>query len=359
MKPKFLLCLALVLSGGLLLLYALSFGPVIRFYGANGHTGGAFLPAWVRTVYQPLNRTPEPLAGVLNRYTEWWVNNVPDSTNTAPWKTIIDAQLLKASDLVVVGRVIATKDLKETNQLNGFNGTFCEVETIFKATDVLKGMPANDRIVLHHYRFENGFKQPPSMPKLAKLNPNTTNEYLLYLVNEGPNQYAPASGQAEALSSIRPAPDLFPMFQFRVLASIADADPSISHPISVRVPTKLKSERTPEMLSVEIDTNSFESTNLMVGTNMVTGSDNCLYVYPIDAPRPSQAKVESISGIDCLIGGVFHETDLDGIPVPGKKYVVEADLIIFETDIPPQHMWEPYGKNYKVLWRRTLTQTVE
>ena len=85
------------------------------------------------------------------------------------------------------------------------------------------------------------------------------------------------------------------------------------------------------MLSVEIDTNSFESTNLMVGTNMVTGSDNYLYVYPFGAPRPLQAKVESISGVDCLIGGVFHKTDLDGIPKAGKKYVVEADLIIFET----------------------------
>ncbi len=360
MKLKFLLGLALVLIGGLLLLYALSFGPVLRFYGANGHTGGAFLPAWVRTVYQPLMRTPEPLAGVLNRYEEWWTENVPDSTNAVPWKTIIDASLFKTSDLVVVGRVMATKNLTETNQLNGVPGTYCEVETIFKITDVLKGMPANDRIVLHHYQFENGLKQPPNLPKLANLNPKSTNDYLLYLVKDGPNRYAPASGQSEALSSIRPAPDLFPLFDFPVLAPIADADPSIRHPISVRVPTKLRIERTMGMLSVEIDTNSFESTNLMVGTNMVTGSDNCLYVYPFGAPRPSQAKVESMSGIDCFIGGIFHETDLDGIPAPGKKYEVEADLTIFETDIPPQHMWCPSGgKKYKVLWRQTLKQTVE
>jgi hypothetical protein len=227
-------------------------------------------------------------------------------------------------------------------------------------TDVLKGMPANDRILLHHYRFGDDSKQPPNIPKLVNFNPNSTNEYLLYLVKDEPNRYAPASGQAQLLCSIKPAPDLFKLgYWFPVLAPIADVDPSIRHPISVRVPTTLKIERTPDMLSVEIDTNSFESTNLMVGTNMVTGSDNYLYVYPFGAPRPLQAKIESISGVDCLIGGVFHKTDLDGIPKAGKKYVVEADLIIFETDIPPQHMWEPYGKNYKVLWRRTLTQAAE
>jgi hypothetical protein len=43
-----------------------------------------------------------------------------------------------------------------------------------------------------------------------------------------------------------------------------------------------------------------------------------------------------------------------------QKYVVEMDLTVFETDIPPQHMWHPQGsKNYKVLWQRTLRQTVE
>jgi hypothetical protein len=64
-------------------------------------------------------------------------------------------------------------------------------------------------------------------------------------------------------------------------------------------------------------------------------------------------------GLDFNLGVDYWHTKQDGIPVPGKKYVVEIDLTAFETDIPPQHDWEPHGKNYKVLWQRTLIQSVE
>lgn len=30
--------------------------------------------------------------------------------------------------------------------------------------------------------------------------------------------------------------------------------------------------------------------------------------------------------------------------------MVEEDISIFETDIPPQHMWMPTSNSYKVLW---------
>ena len=39
-----------------------------------------------------------------------------------------------------------------------------------------------------------------------------------------------------------------------------------------------------------------------------------------------------------------------GIPVPGKSYVIEYDVTVFETDIPAQHFWNPVSKKYKVLW---------
>src|SRR5476649_2186615 len=60
---------------------------------------------------------------------------------------------------------------------------------------------------------------------------------------------------------------------FPYFPPITNADPTILHQISVRVPTRLKVERTTDTLSVTIDadTNSFESTNLMIGTNMVVG----------------------------------------------------------------------------------------
>ena len=41
----------------------------------------------------------------------------------------------------------------------------------------------------------------------------------------------------------------------------------------------------------------------------------------------------------------------DGIPAAGMRYIVEHDIILFETDVPAQHMWSPrvgYGETMSV-----------
>jgi hypothetical protein len=285
-----------------------------------------------------------------------------------------EAELMKASDLVVIAQPISTKALDETNLLGysstkSFRSRFRGVETMFKVLDVFKGMPRNDRIVLHHYREELEWYReelewgcPPNGPSFISFKAGTTNQYLLYLVKDGPNRYAPVTGQIDPELSVKSATDL-PVglrFSFPHRPPIADINPSICQPISVRVPTKLKVERTVDWLSVGIDTNSFVSTNLMVGTNMVTGSDNWLYVYPVGGARPRQAQTGNMtSNTKCLIEGIW-QTAQNGIPVAGQKYIVEADCTIFETDIPPQHMWCPWGsEKYKVLWHQTLKQIVQ
>src|ERR1035437_3940595 len=277
-----------------------------------------------------------------------------------------DAELMEASDLVVVGQPIKVKDLDETNSLGWFQSEsfrpkFRGVETTFKISNVPKGMPANDQIVLHHYRFETKWGSPANGPSFVSFTPDGTNEYLLYLIKDGMNRYAPAAGQIDpGLSIKKPAPDSPQLgYLFALLPLIADADPSIRHPVSVRVPTRLKIERTADTLSVEIDTNSFESTNFTIGTNMVTGVQSKVYVYTEGQPRPANGGY-GLGGTDFNLGTSFWHTKREGIPLPGKKYVVELDLTIFETDIPSQHMWRPQGsKNYKVLWQRTLKHTVE
>jgi hypothetical protein len=140
---------------------------------------------------------------------------------------------------------------------------------------------------------------------------------------------------------------------------LTNINPSVTHPVSVRVPTKLKIERTADMLSVTISTNGFESTNLMVGTNMVTGVESELYIYPTGELRPTNCMVMGLGGLDFYQGKSFWHTKPDGIPQAGKTYIVEMDLKAFETDIPSQHMWMPWGKNYKVLWRRTLKEIIK
>lgn len=119
-----------------------------------------------------------------------------------------DAELMEASDLVVVGQPIKVKDLDESNSLGWDKSigwaqlTFRGVETTFKVSDVLKGMPATDQIVLHHYRFEK--VHPPNGPNLIDFIPGDTNRYLLYLINDGTNRYAPAAGQIDPV--VRPPP---------------------------------------------------------------------------------------------------------------------------------------------------------
>lgn len=92
---------------------------------------------------------------------------------------------------------------------------------------------------------------------------------------------------------------------------------------------------------------------------MVTGVRDELFVYPAGDARPSLGGRWGLGNLDFNLGTSILNAKQDGIPVPGKKYIVEMDLAIFETDIPPQHARTPYSKNYRVLWKRTLRQTVE
>lgn len=149
-----------------------------------------------------------------------------------------------------------------------------------------------------------------------------------------------------------------PFRGFPILPPITNANPSIRLPLLVHVPTKLKIERTTDMLSVEIDQTSLAATNLTVGTNMVTGVQSEEYVFPEGEPRPANGRY-GLGGTDFNLGRSLWHTRPEGIPLPGKKYVVEVVLTVFETDVPPQHEWSPQGsRNYKVLWQRTLRQTV-
>ena len=124
-----------------------------------------------------------------------------------PWS---EAELLQASDLVVVGRPVKVKDLDEMDSLGwpqygSYHPRFRGVETTFKVSGVRKGTPLTDQIVLHHYRFEH--ENPPNGPTFISFTPNSTNEYVLYLKNDGTNRYTPVAGQIDAGLSIKSAPD--------------------------------------------------------------------------------------------------------------------------------------------------------
>ena len=277
-----------------------------------------------------------------------------------------DAELERAADLIVIATPLATIDLNEINSL-GFTSTatfhsrFRGEETTFRVRNVLKGMPENDRIVVHHYREELAWGSPPNGPTFVTFVSPTTNEWLLYLVKDGAKRYAPVTGQIDPYLSVKSATNL-PMnfkFGFPLRPPIANADASIRYPVSVRVPTRLKILRTADTLAVETDTNSFESVIITVGTNMVTGVQSELFVYMEGEAKPANGGWGLASGLFFNLGVSYWHSHPDGIPLPGKKYIVETELTAFETDVPAQHMWDPQGGKYRALWRGTLKQTVE
>jgi len=145
-----------------------------------------------------------------------------------------------------------------------------------------------------------------------------------------------------------------------------DADPSLRHAVVVPMPTRLSVERESDRLSVGFDLASARKINITVGKKMSIGVKYEMRVYATGDPRPQSPGRVGYAGISepiatsepgFLNGKTFlNSVDRGGIPAPGKRYVVEVDVNIFETDIPAQHMWSPEGsKNYKVLWEKKLS----
>lgn len=128
-----------------------------------------------------------------------------------------DAELLAASDLVVIGQPIKVQDLNEVNTvLWSGRSKLLGVEATFAVSKVLKGDFTNRTVVLHYYRWENSYKtsDPASAigldvnsPGLIYLTPTDTNQFLLYLLRDGASRYAPASGQLDSSGySVKPLP---------------------------------------------------------------------------------------------------------------------------------------------------------
>lgn len=274
-----------------------------------------------------------------------------------------DDELMKASNLVVVGQPVSTQDLNETNSLGWsstatFQPRFRGVETTFKVFDVLKGMPANDRIVLHHYRYESAWGSPPNGPGLWSFASGDTNKLVLYLIADGPNRYAPAVGQLDSGLSIRPVPaNIFFKFHMPLQPPIADADPVIRHPVQIRIPILLQAAWTND--SIKIETVESAVTNLTVGTNMATGTECETKVY-------QGGELLNLGG-SSLQGGLADCGYSETLPLhfekslrPEEGFTVEIKTTMFETDEPAQHMWSPQsGKKYRVLWKQAFKLVVK
>ncbi len=157
-------------------------------------------------------------------------------------------------------------------------------------------------------------------------------------------------GDRTSRAAVSPGADLFP-----IIPPVAEADPSIRHPVSVRVPTIMQVVRHGDSLTVAFS--SFQTTNLTVGQKMVTGiiDEQSILRDGVAQPRGMslQGGLAFASSTNVLTLG------RDGIPNPGQEFTLEPRVTIFETDLPAQHMWSPQsGKHYRVLWTRTFKEKV-
>ena len=62
-----------IVIAGAFILYVLSFGPVLWLCSATPSTGWGGLPVVVRMFYGPLAHVPEPIAGVVDHYAQFWI----------------------------------------------------------------------------------------------------------------------------------------------------------------------------------------------------------------------------------------------------------------------------------------------
>jgi hypothetical protein len=127
----------------------------------------------------------------------------------------------------------------------------------------------------------------------------------------------------------------------------------------VRVPAGLRVARALDSLSVSIDPASLALTQVAPDDGMIIGVETDVAVFPEGQPRPGSGRRSLTSGADFEIGASTWNANQDGIPLRGIKYVAEMQLVLFETDVPPAHRWDPHAGKYVVLWTRTLRQAEE
>jgi hypothetical protein len=128
---------------------------------------------------------------------------------------------------------------------------------------------------------------------------------------------------------------------------------------SVRVPAALILSRGLDTLSVSIDPASLADIEVSVDPGMLLGIESDTRVFPVGKEPPDAGRKGYASGARFSLATSTWSTHGDGIPVPGTRYVAETRLVLFETDVPPQHEWDPHAGRFQTLWTRTLRQAEE
>ena len=149
-----------------------------------------------------------------------------------------------------------------------------------------------------------------------------------------------------------PAPD----------APVAPATPAPLAPpreLRVPVPAAITVARGLDTLTVSVNPSSLADTSVSVDPGMTLGIESHASVFPAGGAPSGEGRHGYASGTDFTSGTDTWNTRTEGLPLSGTKYVAEMTLVLFETDVLPQHHWDPHAGHYKALWTRTLRQAEE
>jgi hypothetical protein len=145
----------------------------------------------------------------------------------------------------------------------------------------------------------------------------------------------------------------------QTLSTSPDADAPGPRELAVRVPAALRIARAIDALSVGIDSASLAFTQVTTDAGMVIGVEREVFVFPEGQARPVSGRSAVVPSADFAVSTDTWTTKQDGIPLPGTRYAVEVQFVLFETDVSPANGWNPHTGNYKALWSRTLRQAEE
>lgn len=146
-------------------------------------------------------------------------------------------------------------------------------------------------------------------------------------------------------------------------ASLASSDAGASVPdtvtLSLRVPAGLTVARALDTLSVGVDPDTLGVTEVTAHAGVTRGIEAHARVFPRGSAHAVAERSALAPGTDFAVAAATWTAGKDGVPAAGTRYVVEVELVLFETDVPPSGAWDPRGGRFEALWTRTLRQAEE
>lgn len=140
---------------------------------------------------------------------------------------------------------------------------------------------------------------------------------------------------------------------------IAGADPAVRHAEPAELPARLAVRWQGDGVAYAVDERGTEPATLDVGYRMLLGASifwtaRCGDEEPQWLGGTEVGPSPSPLDLGCegwtVFGGHWNDAS--------RRCVIEAEIEVFETDVPAFPNWGPDGGHYRVIWRKTLRAEV-